>query len=280
MANVTTTTAANFIPEIWSSGVKNYLERKLVFEQLVDSSLSSLTKSRGDTFHIPKLAEDSDAAKSAGSQVTFTANTHGEAQLVVDQHRYSAHLCEDLAKIQANPGLLEKEISGMGYALAKTMDAFIESKVESASTNGASLAGDNVITSAEIRTGMKTLMESDVPMDECSIVVSPALYTSLLGISDFVDASKYGEGAPAATGNIGRLFGLPVYTSTVMGSSASTDVEVGYIIHPSAVSFARQLDPRVQSEYSVGDLGTKVVADVVYGAVAVFEARIYEFRNP
>ena len=280
MANVTTTTAANFIPEIWSSGVKNYLERKLVFEQLVDSSLSSLTKSRGDTFHIPKVSEDADAAKSAGSSVTFAANTHGEAQLVVDQHRYSAKLIEDLATIQANPGLMEKELSGMGYSLAKTMDAYIESKIESASTNGASLAGDNVITSAEIRTGMKTLMESDVPMDECSIVVSPALYTSLLGISDFVDASKYGEGAPAATGNIGRLFGLPVFTSTVMGSSASTDVEVGYIIHPSAVSFARQLDPRVQSEYSVGDLGTKVVADVVYGAVAVFEARIYEFRNP
>jgi len=280
MANVTTTTAANFIPEIWSSGVKNYLERKLVFEQLVDSSLSSLTKSRGDTFHIPKVSEDADAAKSAGSSVTFAANTHGEAQLVVDQHRYSAKLIEDLATIQANPGLMEKELSGMGYSLAKTMDAYIESKIESASTNGASLAGDNVITSAEIRTGMKTLMESDVPMDECSIVVSPALYTSLLGISDFVDASKYGEGAPAATGNIGRLFGLPVFTSTVMGSSASTDVEVGYIIHPSAVSFARQLDPRVQSEYSVSDLGTKVVADVVYGAVAVFEDRIYEFRNP
>lgn len=256
------------------------MERKLVFEQLVDSSLSDMVKGRGDTFHIPKLAEDSDAAKSAGSSVTFSANTHGEASLSIDQHRYAAKLVEDLASIQANPGLFEKEVSGMGYSLAKTMDAFIESKVESASTNQTTLAGDNTITAAELRGGMKTLMEADVPIDECSLVISPALYTACLGISDFVDASKYGDGAPAATGNIGRLYGLPVFASTVMGSSGTTGSEVGYILHPSAVSFARQLEPRVQSEYSVGDLGTKVVADIVYGAVAVFEARIHEFLNP
>ena len=280
MANITTTTAANFIPEIWTDGVKNYLERKLVFEQLVDSSYSELVKGRGDVFHIPKLAEDSDAAKSAGSAVTFSANTHGESQLTIDQHRYVGKLIEDIASVQANPGLLEKEVSTMGYALAKTMDAFIESKVEAATTNGATLAGDNTITAAELRTGMKTLMENDVPIDECNLVVSPALYSALLGIDDFVDASKYGAGAPAASGNIGRLYGMGVFTSTVMGSSGTTGTEVGYILHPSAVNFARQLDPRVQSEYSVADLGTKVVSDVLYGAVTTIEGRIYEFRNP
>lgn len=237
-------------------------------------------KGRGDVFHIPKLAEDSDAAKSAGSAVTFSANTHGESQLTIDQHRYVGKLIEDIASVQANPGLLEKEVSTMGYALAKTMDAFIESKVEAATTNGATLAGDNTITAAELRTGMKTLMENDVPIDECNLVVSPALYSALLGIDDFVDASKYGAGAPAASGNIGRLYGMGVFTSTVMGSSGTTGTEVGYILHPSAVNFGRQLDPRVQSEYSVADLGTKVVSDVLYGAVTTFEGRIYEFRNP
>ena len=73
---------------------------------------------------------------------------------------------------------------------------------------------------------------------------------------------------------------MNVFTSTVMGSSGSTGVEVGYILHPSAISFARQMGPRVQSEYSVDYLGTKVVADILYGGVAVFEPRIYEFKNP
>ena len=212
--------------------------------------------------------------------VTYSANTHGEAQLTIDQHRYVAKLGEDIATVQATPGLFEKEISGMGYALAKTYDAFIESKIESATTNGTSLAGDNVITAAELRAGMKTLMEADVPIQECNLVVSPALYSALLGISDFVDASKIGQASPTYNGQIGLLYGMNVLTSTVMGSSGTTGVEVGYIIHPSSVSVGRQLEPRVQTEYSVDFLGNKVVSDMLYGAVAVFEGRIHEFRNP
>ena len=73
---------------------------------------------------------------------------------------------------------------------------------------------------------------------------------------------------------------MNVLTSTVMGSSGTTGVEVGYIIHPSSVSVGRQLEPRVQTEYSVDFLGNKVVSDMLYGAVAVFEGRIHEFRNP
>ena len=65
MANVTVTTAANFIPEIWNDGVKNYLERSLVWEQVVETSLNGLVKGQGDIFHIPKLSEDADSAKSA-----------------------------------------------------------------------------------------------------------------------------------------------------------------------------------------------------------------------
>lgn len=169
----------------------------------------------------------------------------------------------------------------MAYALAKTYDSFIESKIEASTTNGATLAGDNTITAAELRTAMKTLMEADVPIQECNLVVSPALYTALLGISDFVDASKVGAGqAPTYNGQIGLLYGMNVLTSTVMGSSAATGVEVGYLLHPSSISVGRQLEPRVQTEYSVDFLGNKVVSDMLYGAVAVFEARIYEFRNP
>jgi len=207
-ASVTTTTAANFIPEIWTDGVKAYLERKLVWESCVDTSLNGLVKGRGDNFNIPKLAEASDAAKAAETIVTYAANTHGTAQLTINQHRYVASLVEDLAATQANPGLLEKEISTHAYALAKTYDAYIESLVESSSTNGAALAGDNTITAAEIRTGMKTLMESDVDTAECKLVVSPALYTAMLGISDFVDASKMGSGPSGlANGQIGMLYG-------------------------------------------------------------------------
>ena len=150
MANVTVTTAANYIPEIWTQGVKNYMERSLVWENLVDSSLSGQAKAMGDTFHIPKLAEDADAAKGAGTEVTFAANTHGTVALTIDQHRYAAKLIDDIAKIQGIPGLFEKEVSGMGYSLAKTQDAYIESVVEGTTGGGAGLNDDNTLNVQDI----------------------------------------------------------------------------------------------------------------------------------
>ena len=123
-------------------------------------------------------------------------------------------------------------------------------------------------------------MENDVPTEECNMVLHPSLYVHLLSISDFVDASKYGAGAPAATGEIGKIYGVPVFTSTNIAQSDATGSEMGYMFHPSAVSFARQIDVRTQSEYSVDYLGQKVVADVLYGGVKVFDDRIVEFRNP
>jgi len=281
MANVTNTTAANFIPEIWTQGVKNYMERSLVWENLVDSSLSGLVKAMGDTFHIPKLAEDADAAKAAGTEVTFAANTHGTVPLVISEHRYSAKLIDSISQIQAIPGLFEKEVSGMGYSLAKTQDAYIESVVEGTTGGGAGLNTDNTLTAAEVRAALVSMMNSDIPVDQCNLVASPDCYGSLLGISDFADASKFGAGqAPSYTGLIGRLFGMSVYTSSVMGSSGSAGTEVAYCLHPSAVSFARQAGPQVKSDYSVSWIGNRVVADILYGAVLVHSGRVYEFRNP
>ena len=281
MANVTVTTAANFIPEIWSQGVKNYMERSLVWENLVDSSLSGQAKAMGDTFHIPKLAEDADAAKAAGTEVTFAANTHGTVALVIDQHRYSAKLIDDIAKIQGIPGLFEKEVSGMGYALAKTQDAYIESVVEGTTGGGAGLNTDNTLTAAELRAGLVSMMNSDIPVDQCNLVVSPNCYGSLLAIDDFADASKFGAGqAPAYSGLIGKLYGMSVYTSTVMGSSGTAGVEVAYCLHPSAVSVARQAGPRVNSDFAVSWIGHRIVADILYGAILVHSGRVYEFRNP
>ena len=257
------------------------MERSLVWENLVDSSLSGTVKAMGETFHIPKLAEDAAAAKAAGTEVTFAANTHGTVPLVIDQHRYSAKLIESISQIQSIPGLFEKEVSGMGYSLAKTQDAYIEGVVEGTSGGGATLGTDNILTAAEVRAALVSMMNSDIPVDQCNLVVSPDCYGSLLGISDFADASKFGAGqAPSYTGLIGRLFGMSVYTSSVMGASASTGTEVAYCLHPSAVSFARQSGPSVNSDYSVSWIGNRVVADILYGGVLVHSGRVYEFRNP
>jgi hypothetical protein len=75
------------------------MERKLILANLVDNSLSSLAKKRGDIFHIPKYAEDAAVTKTAGTALTAAASTHTESTLTVDQHKAVYKIIEDISRV-------------------------------------------------------------------------------------------------------------------------------------------------------------------------------------
>ena len=84
MAEVTTTTAAVFIPELWSEAILDYAEREFrLVNQVTDLSASV---PNGDILHIPKVSEETAATLSSGSAVSYGANTDSEIQLSVNQH--------------------------------------------------------------------------------------------------------------------------------------------------------------------------------------------------
>ena len=102
--NVTTTTAASFIPEMWRDAILDYAERQFQLRnQVLD--FSSMLADGGDILNIPKVTEETAAAKSAGSAVTYTNNTDGVIQLAVDQHHYEAKRIEDIVRVQESADL-------------------------------------------------------------------------------------------------------------------------------------------------------------------------------
>ena len=116
--NVTITTAANFIPEMWRDAILDYAERKFQLRnQVLD--FSSMLSGGGDILNIPKVTEETAAAKGAGSAVTYTNNTDGVIQLSVDQHHYEAKRIEDIVRVQESADLFDAYARSMGYALAK-----------------------------------------------------------------------------------------------------------------------------------------------------------------
>ncbi|MBC8304846.1 MAG: hypothetical protein H8E55_54920, partial [Pelagibacterales bacterium] len=97
MANVTTTTAANFIPELWSDAILDYAERKFSLADKV-MDFSSMVMSGSDNVNVPKVTEESTTAKAADTAVTYAANTDGTVQISLDQHHYNAKRIEDIVK--------------------------------------------------------------------------------------------------------------------------------------------------------------------------------------
>jgi hypothetical protein len=103
------------------------------------------------------------------------------------------------------------------------------------------------------------------------MVVNPTLFADILnpsaGIAQyFIRNDAVGEGNRGLrSGMVGSLYGIDVYMSNTVSTAGTSSTIPGAIFHKSACVFASQQEVRVQSEYSVDALGTKVVSDLLYG---------------
>ena len=160
MANVTKTTAANFIPEMWRDAILDYAERKFILRNQV-SDFSSMVSNGGDIRNIPKVAEETAASKSADTAVTYSANTDGVLQLSMDQHHYEAKRIEDIVRVQESADLFNAYAKSMGYALAKKVENYLAVDVlQSATGNDVTLSADNTFTTALIRSGLQKMLDA------------------------------------------------------------------------------------------------------------------------
>lgn len=288
MANVTVTTAANFIPELWRDAILDYAERKFQIKNQV-SDFSSMLSGGGDILHIPKVTEETAAAKSGGSAVTYSANTDGKIDLTVDQHHYEAKRIEDIVKVQESADLFNAYARSMGYALAKKVENYLAVDVIQAATgNDVTLAADNTMTTALLRSGLQKLLDAghDYTDGDTWFYGSPAAYMSMLSLGDFSEAQKRGDGAnPLVKGQVVMAYGMPVLASTDWDDDGGTGDESASIFKRESIYFAQQISPRVQSAYDIDHLATSVVADVLFGAALSHAASgtalgIVNFNNP
>ena len=288
----TTTTADDFVPELWSDGIYRYFERGTVFKGLVED-YSSLVKSFGDTVNIPQIDFDASSDKAINTLVTYDATATTVTQLAIDKHKYNAMLFEDILLIQANADLVAKYSQMFGEALARALDADIWGELDGLNVSVALGSGDDNLSDADFQAALASLGENDIPyMDgQCAMVVNPTMMADILdpaaGVSRGfwrADAGGGSAGSILATGGskgfMGKLFGIDVYMSNTISSSGS--VCCGAIFHKSAAVCAVQQGVRVQSEYSIDALGTKVVADTIYGAKLIDSSsnkKGYKFTN-
>jgi len=268
----TTSSNQHFIPEIWSEGIYKFFERKSVLRGLIEDYSAVFSGAGfGDVLHIPEISLISASDKTATEDVSYNAAATTETQLTVNKHKYVAKLFEDVLEIQGNVDMVAKYTKMMGEALARQVDADIFAELSSLEDSLA-LATDDTLTVAEFESALATLGENDIPyMDgDVAMVVNPTLMADILNpsaglASYFIRNDASGEGSGLRTGNVGSLYGVDVYMSNAFGTAGNLDTISGAIFHKSACAIAVQQDVRVQSEYSIDALGTKVVADLLYG---------------
>ena len=276
MAHFNTTTGAVFIPEIWSEAIYKYFEAGLKLRGSVDD-YSALVKSSGDTINIPKIAMDGTNDKSVNTEVTYSiSGTETSVALSINKHKYLANIFEDMAVIQSNPELLTKYTRMMGESLARGVEDDIWTELDGFQTSQ-DLAAANRVQADDLEAILNNLYSQDIDPNDCSFAVNNNILSDMLnpsgGIAQyFIRQDAVGDGQGLRTGAVGLIYGMDVFYSRSISSSTSDGTKVGAVYPSSACAFAAQQDVRVQSQYDVGFLGTKVVADMIYGVKLVDES--------
>jgi len=306
-----------FIPEIWGVALQDYFEKNLVFGSIAND-LSGLVAGGGDMIHLPKHSEidatslyGGDNNALASSALTFTAGTasEGEHTLSIDQSTMAAVAITDISRAQSSYDVMNIYTQKLGYALAKKIDFYLAQKLYQAVTfnDGANSDTDgassgNVISfvansSYDIKASgvanmIKAIYESDANIDDYTMVLNPATYSSLFKLDEFArydGTGLAGDSNPLISGFAGKLGGVPVVISNnfvhapsaayVQSSapqfnkadadSSETSELAGYLIHRDAmhIAYASGMKARVQSDYDLPTLSTRFVADSVYGCL-------------
>ena len=282
----TVTTAANFIPELWSDEVIAGYKKNLVLGNLVTKINHSGKK--GDTIHIPAPVRGSANAKAANTQVVLQGDTHSVVNLSIDKHYEYSVVIEDITETQALSSLRRFYTDDAGYALATQVDDDLFTLMEGLQGgtvggsgaalwekaviggHGATLYTGNSsnatdITDAGIRRMILTLDNADVPMDNRSLVLPPIAMNDMLGINRFTEQAYIGDGSAIKTGKIGSIYGIDVYISSNCPSINSNAQRVGLMIHKDAVALVEQLSVRSQTQYKQEYLGDLFTSDTIYG---------------
>ncbi len=283
--HVTTTTAATFIPEVWSDEIVAAYKKNLVLANLIKKM--SFKGKKGDTVHIPSPTRGTASAKTAGNQVSLIAATEGEVTVSINNHYEYSRLIEDIVEAQALASLRGFYTEDAGYALAKQVDTTLIQLARGArggtaanaqysggiigSTGAAYTYGTSnaaAIADAGIRKAIQILDDQDVPMDGRSLVVPPTARNSMLGIARFTEQAFKGNGTTLMNGEFGDIYGVKVYVSTNCDTAAgnSTTDRVALMFQRDWSVLVEQIGVRSQTQYKQEYLGTLFTADTLYGA--------------
>jgi N4-gp56 family major capsid protein len=286
-AHVTTTTAATFIPEIWSDEIVATYKKNLVLANLIKKM--SFKGKKGDSVHIPAPIRGNASVKTASAQVTLIAGTELEIVATIDQHYEYSRLIEDIVETQALGSLRSFYTEDAGYALARQVDTSLiqlgrgvngggSTAAYSGAFSGADgttayVAGANTglgaLTDAAIRRSIQRLDDQDVPMDGRFLMVPPSTRNTLMGIARFTEQAFTGEvgsGNTIRNGEIGNVYGVPVFvTSNAESTTGTTAAKVCLLGHKDFAVFIEQMGVRSQTQYKQEYLGTLFTADTLYG---------------
>lgn len=301
--SITNTTAAAFIPEIWSDEIVAAYKKGLVAANVFKKM--SFKGKKGDTVNIPAPTRGSANLKGSQAQVTLNTTSSSIIAVLIDQHYEYSNLIEDITEVQSLSSLRRFYTDDAGYALARQVDTSLirlgrgfngsnqANSAYSGAFSGADgttayVAGANTglgaLTDAAIRRTIQRLDDNDVPMDGRFFIIPPSSRNTLMGLARYTEQGFVGEVGSNNTirnGEIGNLYGIPVFVSSNADTtSGSTACRICLLGHKDSAVLVEQMGVRSQTQYKQEYLATLYTADTLYGVKELRDGSCFTLAVP
>lgn len=221
MTNVTATTAAVFINQIWSPE----LNRGVTYDTVIDGLFADKTKQAtehggGQIFHLPARHNLTANTKSATVDAVPEAITETEQTFTPSTHQITAQEIEDFARVMSMYDMRSEYTMAASYALARARDVaasalFTNNTTQTAGILGSELSDDNLLTAW-------TLLRNSAAKAPYKAVISPAGWAGLLKVEKFIQALYNGdtEGQAVREAQIGKVYQSTFYCSQLTNGTA------------------------------------------------------------
>lgn len=267
MPNITVTTAAVHIGEVWIPDVIRSQEFALEISPRVNRAWKFA--GQGDVYHIPRVGNLAAANKGAGTPWTPAVLTDTEQTLTINVHEVAGFELEDIVALLSNTDQKAEYQRKLGYALGRSVDVNLATLPQNFSqivgTLGNEISYDNMLRAWQYLADGGTSLT-----DMCTWFFSPAAIAGLLK-QDMILNHMYRSDANARaveTAKVGDILGAPVLQTNLTRAPSAGQSE-SFLLHQKGVALMMAQEPKMVTEYIARDLAWVVGSHQVYGYVEV-----------
>lgn len=278
---INATTGAVLIPEVWAKEMLVARENYLVAAKCVwrfDADVAAF----GDIIHIPEVANLTATSVTAGTDVTYQANTETEKTITVNQHWEASFLVHDKFSAQTKYRYAQAMADKAAYALASKIDTVVLNLYSSATNYVGD--GSTAVGKTNILKAIRYLDDANVPLTDRHFIVDAFGKEDLFAIDDFVKYDSTGKVSPAIDGTrqggeFGQIYGVKVHISNnVPVETATANIIHGLLFQKEAIGLAIQKDIKAEMQRKAEKLADLYVTSVLFGAAALRPDHMVDYR--
>lgn len=263
--NMTTTTAALHIDEVWPGDVIRAMEFDLVIAPRVYREWKFA--GHGDVYHIPRIPNIEAETKSASTSVTFRTYTDTEQQITINVHQASAYKVEDITTLLSKTPIANEMKRKIGYALGRAVDVNLATLPQNFSqiigTLGSELNYDNMVAAWALLAAAGYSLN-----DNCTWFLSPGAVAGFLKQEIVINQLYAGDRRAVQTANVGNMLGAPIIQTNLTRAPSAGQSE-SFLVYKQAMALIMAQEVKMVSEYIAQDLADVIVGHQVYGYTEV-----------